>query len=60
MKIGDTVYTVNNKTNTVDSWTLSGTYVTGYYLLKRGGKMCWIPKNCVFETIAEAEKVAKL
>lgn len=60
MKIGDTVYTVNAKTNTVDAWTFSGGYIPGYTYLTKGSKMCFMPSKCVFETKAEAEKVAKL
>ena len=61
MKIGDTVYTVNAKTNEVDSWEYAGILPTKGELLvhlTKGKKYCYIPARCVFTSEAEAKKVA--
>lgn len=62
MKIGDKVYTVNNKTNEVDSWTYNGMLRTPkeiLCLLTRGREYCYLPARCVFTTEAEAQAVAE-
>ena len=61
MKIGDTVYTINAKTNTVDSWTYNGMLPTkdgALCHLVNGKKYCCLPKRCVFETELEAKFIA--
>lgn len=61
MNIGDTVYTVNAKTNKVDSWTHGGILRTPTELLvqlTKGKKYTFIPARCVFKTEEEALKVA--
>lgn len=62
MKIGQTVYTVNGKTNTVDSWECAGVLPTKDELLVclvNGKKMCHLPARCVFESEAEAKSIAE-
>lgn len=64
--VGKTVYTVNAKTNTVDSWICFGE-MTGLYqgkkerlcLLQSARKSLVLPKGCVFETEEAARAVAK-
>lgn len=64
--VGKTVYTVNAKTNTVDSWICFGE-ITGVYqgkkerlcLLQKVRKTLVLPKRCVFETEEAARAVAK-
>ena len=61
MNIGDTVYTVNGKTNGVDTWQYDGVLPTKDGLLLRlvnGKKICYLPKRCVFETELEAKFIA--
>lgn len=63
MKIGQTVYTVNAKTNEVDEWTLDS-------VLKSKGKTLLVltdgkgtgvfPHNAVYPTRARALEIAKL
>lgn len=60
MKKGDTVYTVNNKTKSIDSWSYAGTLRTPDELLvqvTRGKQYMFIPARCVFTTEAEARRV---
>lgn len=60
MKIGDTVYTINNKTNNIDSWTFGGLLRTPKEILAylaKGRKYCYLPLRCVFETEAEAKTI---
>lgn len=62
MKNGDTVYTVNAKTNKVDTWTYNGVMRTPTEILchlSRDKKYCFIPARCVFKTEAEALAVAE-
>lgn len=61
MKVGQTVYTVNNVTNKVDSWTYAGVLPTKEELLVRlvnGKKTCHLPARCVFEKESEAKFIA--
>ena len=62
MIIGQTVYTVNNKTNKVDSWTYNGTLRTPSELLVnliKGKKSMFLPARCVFLYESEALAVAR-
>ena len=62
MKIGDTVYTVNNKTNKVDSWIYNGMLRTPDEILchlTKGSKYCFLPAKCVFTTESKAQAVAE-
>lgn len=62
MEVGQTVYTVNNVTNKVDSWTCDGVLHTEDGLLVRlvnGERFCYLPAKCVFLTEASALAVAK-
>ena len=62
MKIGDTVYTVNAKTNKVDSWKFAGTLPTKDELLihlRTNNNQCFLPVRCVFKSEAEALAVAR-
>lgn len=62
MKIGRTVYTVNNKTNKVDEWKYNGVLRTPDKLLVNlvnGKKSCFLPASCVFESKDQASAVAK-
>lgn len=62
--VGKTVYTVNAKTNTVDSWICFGE-ITGVYrgkkerlcFLQKGRKTLALPKRCVFESEEAARAV---
>ena len=61
IKPGQTVYTVNAKTNMVDSWEYSGLLKTreGVLLfLTNGKKRTYLPARCVFETELEAKFIA--
>lgn len=61
MNIGDTVYTVNNKTNKVDSWIYNGTLRTPDAILVQlvdCTSSCFIPFTCVFESREKAQAVA--
>lgn len=63
MKIGQTVYTVNNKTNTIDEWTFNGVLNTGgkrLCHLVNGKKYCFLPHNAVYSTRTKALQIAKL
>lgn len=58
MQVGQTVYTVNNVTNKVDSWQYAGALPTKEGLLLHlvnGKKYCHLPERCVFENEAEAK-----
>ena len=60
MKIGDTVYTINAKTNTIDDWILDGFINTPeepFCQLTKGSKFCALPKRCVFKDKDQALKV---
>lgn len=62
MKQGDTVYTINNKSNEIDSWTFEGKLKTPTELLchlTRGKQYCFIPARCVFATEDQAREVIK-
>ena len=61
LKPCQTVYTVNAKSNTVDSWEYSGVLKTrgGMLLhLTNGKKYCFLPARCVFKTELEAKFIA--
>ena len=61
-KLGKTVYTVNAKTNTVDTWTSVGLLPTKDGLLIQlvnGKKTCFLPERCVFTSEAKARAVSK-
>ena len=61
MKVGQTVYTVNNITNKIDPWTFSGMLPTkdgALCHLVNGKKYCCLPKRCVFEKESEAKFIA--
>jgi hypothetical protein len=63
MKTGDTVYTVNAKTNEVDTWTYAGTMRADGTLLihlKSGKKECVLPARCVFDSMEKARAVAAM
>ena len=63
MKSGQTVYTVNAKTNTVDEWTYMGIFrtpLTTLVHLRDGEMFCFLPINCVYETREKAEEIANL
>lgn len=58
---GQTVYTVNAKTNEVDSWKYSGEIPTKDGLLvhlRADNNQCFLPRRCVFETELEAKIIA--
>lgn len=62
MDVGQTVYTVNNKTGEVDTWTYRGALRTPKELLAHlvSGKKCmFLPVRCVFESKRQAERIAK-
>ena len=62
MKIGQEVYTVNAKTNHVDTWTFNGSMRTEDELLihlVNGKKYCFLPARCVYTSKDEALAVAK-
>lgn len=61
MNVGQTVYTVNNVTNEIDSWTYAGALPTKDELLLnlvRGKQYCFLPVRCVFESESEAKRIA--
>lgn len=61
MQVGQTVYTIDNLTNTVDSWEYAGSLRTEKELLirlRRGRESCFLPARCVFESEFEAKFVA--
>ena len=61
MRKGQTVYTINAKTNEIDSWTYMGSMRTEKELLiqlTQGRDHCYIPARCVFESESEARFVA--
>ena len=61
MEVGQTVYTVNNVTNKVDSWTYAGVLPTKDELLLHlvnGKRYCYLPARCVFESELEAKFIA--
>lgn len=63
MKTGDTVYTVNAKTNEVDTWTYQGYIPAGgkrVIYLTRGVKSCVLPERCVFDSVEKARAVAAM
>ena len=56
---GQTVYTVNNKTNEVDEWIVSGIIPEkNLYILSRGNFQCVLPGRCIFEDKNRALSVA--
>lgn len=64
MKLGQIVYTVNGKTNNVDTWEVAGTINTPdgvkIHLMSMSGKsFCLLPTRCVFESREKALEVAK-
>ena len=64
MKIGQTVYTVNAKTNKVDEWTLDSVLKSKKHkplLVLTDGKHTGVfPHNAVYPTRARALEIAKL
>ena len=65
--MGKTVYVVNAKTNTVDSWILTGEFKGSLNgkreticFLSKGRKSCALPKRCVFETEEAARAVLNI
>lgn len=57
MVVGDTVYTVNNNTNKIDTWIYNGTLTMGgntLVSLVKGTKTCLLPSNCVYLSKMEA------
>ena len=63
MKLGQIVYTVNGKTNKVDTWEVAGMMDTPngvmVHLATLSGKSyCFLPRNCVFETREKALEIA--
>ena len=62
MKIGQEVYTVNAKTNQVDTWTFNGSIRTkeGLIICLRNGKKCgFLPARCVYASKNKALAVAE-
>lgn len=62
MKIGQEVYTVNAKTNQVDTWTFNGSIRTKDELLihlVNGKKYGFLPARCVYASKDEALAVAR-
>lgn len=60
--VGQKVYTVNAKDNTVDEWTYSGKLRTKDGLLihlTRGKEYCFLPLRCVFSDRRKALYVAR-
>lgn len=58
---GQTVYTVNNKTNEVDEWIVAGVIPTENgrrYILARGKFRLVLPARCIFESRGQALAVA--
>ena len=56
---GQTVYTVNAKTNEVDEWIISGVIPGNKYILTRGKYQCVLPGKCIFDDRDQALAVAK-
>jgi hypothetical protein len=59
--IGQLVYTINYKTNRIDTWRCSE-YMgrvnnNPMYELRDGSKVAIFPRNCIYPTIREALKV---
>ncbi len=58
--VGQKVYTVNNKTNQVDTWTYN-LWIPGkdepLIYLTRGKQYCFLPARCVFSSYYEASKL---
>lgn len=62
LKIGQEVYTINAKTNEVDTWKYYGSIRTPKAILVRlvrGKRSCFLPARCVFTSKEAALKVAK-
>ena len=63
LKANQTVYTVNNKTNSVDTWTFLGEFPAKddimCCLIDEHNRRMFIPKRCVFETEDDARKLIK-
>lgn len=65
--VGETVYTVNAKTNSIDEWECFGE-INGIYrgkgerlcMLEHDGKQAVLPKRCVFTSREKALKISKL
>ena len=61
LKANQTVYTVNNKTNSVDTWTFLGEFPAKdglmCALMDNRGRQMIISSRCVFETEDDAIKV---
>lgn len=59
--VGKIVYTINNKTNRIDTWRCSECMgrVNGEYIyeLKDGPRVAVLPRRCIYPTIREALKV---
>ena len=63
MLVGDTVYTVNAKTNKVDSWIYNGMLRTPDEILinlVNGKKSCFLPARCVYLSKIQALAVAEI
>ncbi len=63
MVVGDTVYTINNNTNKIDTWVYNGTLTMGgntLVSLVKGTKTCLLPPNCVYLSKMEALAIAEL
>ena len=62
MKVGDTVYVINAKTNKLDEWTFDGYMIMpngAFCRLVKGKNFCMLPKRCVFKSKVQALKVLK-
>lgn len=62
IKVNSEVYTVNAKTNEVESWKCKGFLPQcGKMLvhLVRGREWCFLPENCVYESKVMALEIAK-
>ena len=60
--LGDKVYTVNAKTNEVDTWEYAGVFKTKDETLIQlvdGKKTCFLPARCVYDTKEKATAVAR-
>ena len=62
-KVGQTVYTVNNKTNNIDKWVYCGGIPAKDAFLCQlkndNGQMMFIPEKCVFSSKSKAKKIKK-
>lgn len=60
-KLGQKVYTVNNKTNDIDTWTYCGGIPAKDAFLCQvkddSGRMMFIPEKCVFSSKSKAKKI---